>query len=136
MSTSADRLMPEVVEVEPLQRCLAAVGLQPRRVLCDIAPDRRFTLIAWQLDTLGEALEMQRVAAAALQAEKQVHRAFEQVRENHRSLRKARLVAEEHGTGETAVVRGGRAIADDHQDLAALDALLELHRGRRAEVGP
>src|SRR3954466_300374 len=133
MSTSADRLMPEVVEVEPLQRCLAAVGLQPRGVLCDIPRDRRLTLIARQLDTIGKALEMQRVAAAGLQAEKQVHRAFEQVRKDHRSLRKARLVAEEHGAGETAVVRGGRAIADDHQDLAALDPLPELHSGPRAE---
>src|SRR5919204_3216992 len=95
MSTSAERLMPEIVEVEPLQRRLAAVGLEPPGILADVAGDRRIALARRQHDALGEALEMQRIARAALQAEEEIHRAFEQVREDHRALRKARFLTEE-----------------------------------------
>src|SRR5207253_10956302 len=89
MSTSADRLMPEVVEVEPLQRRLAAVVLEPRGVLADVAPDRLLARAGRELDPLGEALQMQRVAAFLLEAEEEVHRAFEQMREDHRPLRRS-----------------------------------------------
>src|SRR5438067_3404643 len=112
MSISADRLMPEVVEVEPLQRRLAAVRLEAAGVLGDVVRDRRLALARRQHDTFGKALEMERVARAALQAEKEIHRALKQVREDHRALREARLLPEEERARAAAVVGGGRAIAD------------------------
>src|SRR5205807_8979904 len=135
MSTSADRFMPEVVEVEPLQRRLAAVVLEPRGVLADVAPDRLLARAGRELDPLGEALQMQRVAAFLLEAEEEVHRAFEQMREDHRPLRERRRLAEEERARAAAVLRGGRAIADDDEDLPLLDTILEQHGGVGAEVG-
>src|SRR5438067_6681825 len=104
MSTSAERLMPEVVEVEPLQRRLAAVVLEPRGVLGDVAPDRLVARAGRELDALGEALQMQRVATFVLEAEEEIHRAFQQVREDHRPLRKRRRLAKEERARAAAVL--------------------------------
>src|SRR5438874_13501131 len=103
MSTSADRLMPEVVEVEPLQRRLAAVVLQARRVPADVARDGFLARARRQLDALGEALEVQVIAAGALEAEEEVHRTLQQMREDHRPLRERRRLAEEQRVRAAAV---------------------------------
>src|SRR6187455_1115370 len=95
ISTSAMRLMPEIEEVEPLQGRLAAIGLQAAGVARDVSLDGGAAPARRQHHALGETLEVDRVAAGALDAEEQVHRAFEQVGEDHRSLRERRGRAEE-----------------------------------------
>src|SRR5882762_1856439 len=127
--------MPEVVEVEPLQRRLAAVVLEPRGVFAYIAPDRLLARARRQLDALGEAFEMQVIAPGALEAEEEIHRAFEEMREDHRPLRERRRLAEEERARVAPVLRGRRTVADDDQDLPLLDTILEQHGSFGAEVG-
>ena len=89
---------------------------------------------ARQFDALGERFEIEPVAVALFQAEEQIDGAAQRVREHIRPLRERRGRAEKLRVGRAARFVRRHAVADDHQQLARVDALLHHHRGLGSEV--
>src|SRR5688500_9130785 len=74
-SSSARRLAPEIIEVEPVVGGQPAVVLQPAGVAAQQQVDRRGALAPARLARLGEPLDVDVIAvAAAVEAEYQRHR--------------------------------------------------------------
>src|SRR5579872_2351123 len=66
---------PEIEEIEPLIRCLAAIVFEARRVTLRPRGKMLRAFAARQLDALGERFEIQTIAVALFQAEEQIDRA-------------------------------------------------------------
>ncbi len=127
--------MPEVEEVEPLQRRGQAVGLQPARIGAHVFLQALLALAAGQRDALRERFEVDGIAVRAGQAEEQIDGAVQQAREDERALRKEGGFAEEIGRAGAGGLPGGtrrRAVAHDDQQLAAVDLFLQ----QDGRVGP
>src|ERR1700761_5935653 len=73
---------PEVEEIEPLIRCLTAIVFEPRGVT--LRPRRKMlrAFTARQLDALGKRFEVQTVTVTLFQAEEQIDRAAQRMRQH------------------------------------------------------
>src|SRR3546814_775194 len=68
-------LPPEIEEVEPLERSLQAILLEPLREAAGKGVERRVAFLARQLDAIGERLKHNAKAIVFFEAEQQLHRA-------------------------------------------------------------
>src|SRR6185312_6567146 len=109
--SSGPRLRPEIEKIVPLQRIAQAIGLEPPGVALGVRGERRLLVAARQLDALGEALEIDAVAAALAQAEHQIDRAAQQMGDDVGALRKRRVVVEEARPAGALAAVNPRAVA-------------------------
>src|SRR5688572_15557605 len=116
------RVLPKIVEVEPVVGRAARMRLELAHVALDPGHQRDVARAGAELDALGKHLVMDVVAQLAfVEAEEGDHRHAEHRRRQYRPGGKPGLAAEELASGRALVAE--RAVAQHGNHLAALEAL-------------
>src|SRR5262249_53441874 len=123
-------LAPEVEEVEPLIGSRQAIRLEALRVLLYQRVERLQSLGSWEQHSLGQGFGEDLVGSRpAPQRDHQHDRALQRVGKKERPLWKGRRPPEKGHTHDTGPRTAGHAITQNSDELASLDARLEVEYG-------
>jgi hypothetical protein len=103
------------------------MGFEPLRVVDDCELERLAAGAARQRERIGERLYENSITPGDAQAEKQIHRASEQARENERAFRERSRAAEKGSVDRALAMPHRDTIPCDGDVLARLNSVLEPH---------